>query len=263
MFGIIVGLIWQVTAPLNEWASAIKLPGDLHALEFLNDGRLVYAQHDGIQISSDGGLTWGAPSRQGDVRAIAEGNEFLYVAGHNLLQRSSDAGRTWRPMGFGNLPSKDIHGLVITGNGWMFVSLVGRGLYRSTDRGTNWSVVNAGFTDASVLASGPGSSPVLYSRSGSHGPMRSEDGGVTWQSISSENGVVGAALAVHAPNSHVYSSGPDGPFRSTDGGQTWQPLANLKSVALIAVNPSDESKIVAVTLQGEVYRSDDGGASWR
>ena len=266
MFGIVAGLVWQATAPLNERASTVKLPGDLHTLEFLKDGRLVYGQHGGIQVSSDGGLTWGVSSRQGDVMAVAEGNGFLYTAGHNLLQRSGNAGRTWTPMGFGNLPSKDIHGLTITGNGWMFVSLVGRGLYRSTDRGTGWQVLNAGLTDVDALASGPGNPPVLYARSGVRDPMRSENGGLTWQRTSTENGSsipMGSALSVHAPSGHVYSSGPDGPVRSTDGGRTWQPLADLKSVVLIAAKPNDEAQIVAVTFEGWVYRSDNGGASWR
>ena len=124
-------------------------------------------------------------------------------------------------------------------------------------------MVNGSFTDASALASAHGSPPVLYSRSGTRGLMRSEDGGLIWQETSSENGAVGVVLAVHAPSGHLYSSGLNSPYRSTDSGRTWQPLANLKSVALIAVNPNDEAQIVAITLEGWVYRSDDGGASWR
>ncbi len=263
MIGSVAGLIWQATAPPNKRASSVKLPGDLHVLEFLKDGRLIYGQAGGLQVSSNGGQTWGAPTRQGDVTAIAEWNARLYVAGHNLWQRSDDGGRTWKPMGFKNLPSKDIHGLTITDNGWMFVNLVGYGLWRSTDRGTSWQILNTGFPDSDALASGPGSPPILYSRSGARGLMRSEDGGLTWQRTSAENGPIGSALSVHTPSGHIYSSGPDNPFRSTDGGRTWQPLAALKSVALIAVNPKDESQIVAVTLEGWVFRSDDGGASWQ
>ena len=266
MFGIVAGLVWQATAPLSERFSTIKLPGDLHVLEFLKDGRLIYGQHGGLQVSSNDGRTWGAPTRQGDVMAVAEWDARLYVAGHNLWQRSDNGGRTWRPMGFKNLPSKDIHGLTITDNGWMFVNLVGHGLWRSTDRGMSWKALNVGLTDVNALASGPGNLPILYARSGVRGLMRSENGGLTWQRTSTENGSsipMGSALSVHAPSGHVYSTGSDGPVRSTDGGRTWQPLAALKSVALIVVNPEDESQIVAVTLEGWVFYSDDGGASWQ
>ena len=55
---VIVGLlIWQVLKPSGSSQTLGKLEGDLHSLMFTGDGRVLYGQHAGIQISSDGVIT--------------------------------------------------------------------------------------------------------------------------------------------------------------------------------------------------------------
>jgi hypothetical protein len=111
---LLIGLVILATAGLAVWwgfsqggSSLGRLSGDLHSLYIAEDGRIIYGQHSGIQVSSDGGKKWTAPSGTGDAMAISASPvqpETIYQAGHDLLLKSIDGGTSWREPGLGIFP---------------------------------------------------------------------------------------------------------------------------------------------------------------
>ena len=242
-----------------------KLEGDMHSLLFTSDGRVLYGQHGGLQVTSDGGKTWSAPSGQGDAMGLgAVGDKTLYLAGHDVFQKSLDGGKSWTNPGFGNLPGTDIHGFsVAPATGWLYANLAGKGLYRSTDGGKDWQSVSPATGGAMVLVAGSGSVPTLFAAT-MEGIIRSTDGGANWQALPSSSSLVGMALAVHPKSGTVYASSATGLMRSTDNGESWQALNGPgEALALIATDAKDEAHLMVVSGTGQVYSSRDGGQTWK
>ena len=253
----------QSTAQLEPMVKLAILAGDLHALSVLDDGRLIYGQHAGVQISTDGGQTWSDPSGGGDAMGVGVAGRRIYLAGHDFLVRSDDDGQSWQARGFGDLPGTDIHGFTVAANGWLYANLAGRGLYRSTDGGAKWNFVTTKTLSAISLQSASGNPSVLYANSFDRGLLRSPDGGASWTSLNTrlEGGL--SAFAVGRSGDLVIGATADGQLlTSSDAGATWKTTRAPDSLALLAISPRDAKRVYAVAGTGQVYRSSDGGATW-
>lgn len=106
------------------------------------------------------------------------------------------------------------------------------------------------------------------------GVLRSDNGGLTWQSTFAELGLdtplpaTCIALSPSFDEDHTLFAGvPGGVLRSTDGGRQWT-TAVLASpppfVSSLALSPgyADDAIVFAGTMDDGVLRSSDGGASW-
>ena len=241
-----------------------KLGGDLHALLFTNDGRVMYGQHAGIQISSDGGKTWSTASGQGDAMGLGVApKNLIYLAGHDVFQKSFDGGKTWTNPGFGNLPGTDIHGFAVSqANDWLYANIAGKGLYRSTDGGQAWQAVSTATGGAMALAVGSGTPPALFAAT-MEGLISSSDGGASWAALPNSSSLVGMALAVNQKTNTIYASSSTGVVRSDDTGETWTELGGPgEALALIAIDPKNAAHLMTVSGTGQVYASQDAGQTW-
>ena len=239
------------------------LGGDLHALTVLEDGRLIYGQHAGLQTSSDGGQTWSEPVGDGDAMGVGVAGQRIYLAGHDFLVQSADGGKSWQARGFGDLPGTDIHGFTAAPNGWLYANLAGRGLYRSTDGGAKWAFVTAETLSSMNLQSASGNPNLLYANSFDRGLIRSTDGGQRWTSVTQNLDGGLSAFAVERVTGGLIGATADGKLlTSSDAGATWQTSRAPDSLALLAISPRDAKLVYAVAGTGQVYRSSDGGATW-
>lgn len=246
-----------------------QVSGDLHALHFAPGDRILYGQHGGLQISTDGGGTWTPPSGTGDAMAIAsspDAPEVIYQAGHDLFLKSTDGGETWTELGFGNLPGTDIHGFAVAPDtGVLYANIAGQGLYRSPEGDNSWEFVSSATAGAMAIAAGPGTPPVLYAATMDQGVIRSDDGGQSgqaWQQTAMVPGISMSGLYVHPESDNVYVTGEEGVYKSTDKGESWTALGPDEPMALVAAETEDEAQLIAVAQQGQVYRSSDGGQTW-
>ena len=217
------------------------------------------------------------------------------------VYRSKDGGKTWKNMGLKD--SEHISKIIIhpdnsdviwvAAQGPLWTKGGERGLYKSTDGGENWKKVLGddewvGVTDvvvdprdpmrmyaatwqrhrtvAAYMGGGPGS-----------GLHRSNDGGETWEALSSGlpkswMGKIGLAISPQQPDVLYAAIELDrrtgGVYRSTDRGSTWEKRSNAVSGATgphyyqeLYASPHKFDRIYLVDVRMQV--SDDGGKTFR
>ena len=186
-----------------------------------------------------------------------------------------------------------------TGEPWPRNSVsVGKGVYKSTDKGQSWNPVGLENTERiSDIAVHPEDPNVLYVAALGHlwagneerGVFKSTDGGATWEKSLYLDADAGAANLEMDPNNPdvIYAAmwshrrlpwtfdsglnGNSGLYKTTDGGKNWTKLGGLPDEKLgrigIAVAASNSDVLYASVETGNddtkgVYRSADGGKTW-
>lgn len=248
--------------------ASIKSP-DVHSLAIdpANPDHVLFGSHAGIMESRDGGYTWDEGTLQGkDAMSMARSSKnpaTIYVTGHDVVEISRDRGATWQPLEH-DLPGTDIHAFAqdpLTPD-LLFALVVGHGVFRSENGGTNWVL---------LATQPPGGAPYALAADGSRvyaatdeGIVASSDRGTTWQPLAAQPSGPVLSLAISEADPQViYAGTPDGLVKSTNSGASWTSLGPQNTAALaLAVAPSVPHRVLFVSDQGRVYRSDDGGASW-
>ena len=114
--------------------------------------------------------------------------------------------------------------------------------------------------DSPLYASGHPSS------GGNTGLIKSNDGGITWQSVAK---VLEPAVDFHAmtlsksdPNLILgFDSGGRGLFKTIDAGKTWKNLEYPEYISALAISSNNSQLIFAGTGNG-IFKSNDGGTTW-
>jgi len=228
------GQSWQpVTGFVGEYISDI---------EFAADGTAYLATSVGLQVSSDGGVTWTAiPNPFGPPGVVeidpATGDLWLGLPGpldDTTVIQSTDGGATWidrSPQQLGGttalllVPSSPLTVYAGFCCGLDFLGV----LWASTDGGVNWDLASEDLPDAQI-----------------------------WRLVWDGGRVIAAG--------GESGTAEFGLFASDDGGSTWEPLHDATWPTLYArdidIDPNDPSVLLVATEQGGIHRSDDGGESW-
>jgi photosystem II stability/assembly factor-like uncharacterized protein len=208
----------------------------------------------GILKSTDGGLTWNTTGLSYTVdqgktvnKVIINPNhtDSLYAVTNSNILISADAGLNWQTVGaigrWRDIEFKPNNPNVIYA---AKQSSGGSNIYRSTDGGANWAVINNGITGSryrpliSVTADNPEVIYALFSASdySFHGLYKSSDSGDSWIMQSSSPNILG---------------------RETDGtgtgGQSWYDLS-------LGVATNNENLVYVGGIN--IWRSDNGGSDW-
>jgi len=208
----------------------------------------------GILKSTDGGLTWNTTGLSYTVdqgktvnKVIINPNhtDSLYAVTNSNILISADAGVTWQTAGaigrWRDIELKPNNSNVIYA---AKQSSGGSNIYRSTDGGVNWAVINNGITGSryrpliSVTPDNPEVIYALFSASdySFHGLYKSSDSGDSWIMQSSSPNILGRET--------------DG---SGSGGQSWYDLS-------LGVATNNENLVYVGGIN--IWRSDNGGADW-
>jgi photosystem II stability/assembly factor-like uncharacterized protein len=281
----------QVSALLADNRS----PGTLYA-GVIND-----KTYGGVFTSSDEGRTWKQQSdglHGRDVFVLAQGTDGTVLAGtsdgiyrlEGAAWVAADAiaaadppvpvkakARARRTRGRRRVVEakpkapEEIHGrvtaLAATEDAWF--AATGNGVYRSTDRGGQWSLVlvphdaNSFFRDGEYLALAVAGKTVYAGRR--EGIMVSRDGGANWEAVPFPAGLTALATLTVSPDGSLWAGGREGVFYSQDGGQKWQPLRRLPVVAVnsLAWNAVLDRLIVTSGEGTVIYAVDPHDGNWR
>jgi hypothetical protein len=143
----------------------------------------------------------------------------------------------------------------------------GGSLFKTTNGGTSWSVMNTGLPPTSYgIAVDPTNPNVVYNAN-DFGVSKSTDGGITWTPTGYYNIFVVFSVALDPNNSSVIYGGlANGVIKSTDGGLTWTTtttgFTNAGVANTLVIDPTNTSTVYVATTNGGILKSTNSGGSW-
>jgi len=231
----------------SQWTQVNGLQGGAGINLFsTSEGGLYAITGTGLYRLANDGNAWslintGLPTEE--FLPITEHSGILYIASHKIFT-STDRGETWNELG-GFLPRGYPTGLVIT-NGTqrqssqapiaMYLALLDKGIFRSTDAGKQWIPINNGLTGKRIYALTAVENTVFAGTN--RGLYRLNAG--AWDQLPMGTAEAIYALEVFEKNLYV-SAGPD-LFTTT---KTAAEIANDDNASL-----------------NSIYHSTDFGTSW-
>lgn len=224
----------------------------------------LFGDHGRVLITKDGGATWtqifNDPATSNPVRAVVlnpgSPSQVMIGLGSGSIIKSNDGGLSWQLV-------KDFTDRVnrmAWQNGSVYVLLQVKGLFASSDFGTNFSQLSATLAPASSTGNNPfnsSNSAINYNQffvdpvsSGlmyvttSQGLYKTLDGGKTWSLVTLpvQNGqsLTRAIAVANSSSNLVFTSIGSTIYKSTDAGQTWQTqkVATNGLINYIIVDPT-------------------------
>ncbi|MBI4865912.1 MAG: hypothetical protein HY816_03075 [Candidatus Wallbacteria bacterium] len=186
----------------------------------------------------------------------------------------------WTSIGPGNIGGRT-RGLVVQPDGVLYAAGVAGGVWKSTDSGATWRVLDDFMANLSVcsLVQDPANANVLYAGTGEgyfngdatrgDGIFKTTDAGATWTQLASTRANASFRyvnrLAVSPQNSQrLYAATRAGVFRSTDSGSTWNLATGASGnfVELAVVRRGSEDLVLAYQNGGTIFRSTNSGATF-
>lgn len=250
------------------------------------DGNIIYAgaAEGGVWKSTDSGQSW-YPLMQYEFSiavgalAIDPTNPDIIYAGTGEptwwpgyegigVLKSTDGGDSW--VQTGEIENGHIARLTIdpTNTNTVYCAGYSGGLYKTTNGGTNWSLIKAG--DVTDFALNPSSSDTLYLGIRDDGVYKSTDSGSSWNKL--EGGLpiladerVMLSLCPVSPNT-VYAKLDQTVYKTTDGGTNWTDLGSHGGSTYgywcnhVTVDPTDPDIVFAAGIS--VEKSSNGGTTW-
>lgn len=213
-------------------------------------------------------------------------NTWFAAAATGGIWKTTNGGATWSSLSdqFTNLSVNAMamadsdHDILYAGTGESFpggTGLYGNGVWKSIDRGLNWSQLSTTATDENfayvnrVIIDPFDANIVLVATE--TGIFKTSNGGTSWFKVYSSNRGV-EDLVADPTDFNVLFAGENsvGVLRSTDAGDNWTPsIAGIGSGRRfeVAVSPVDHNNVfTSVNVSGEVsnvYISEDNGLNWR
>lgn len=266
----------------NEWRIIKEFNQNIEALAIApSDTSVLYCGIDGkIYRSTDSGINWMRMTQENGfgLRKIIVNpynKSTIYLIYKNNLYVSYDAGITIQPLlvinGVNTFVLNPIDTLKIYAVQGDLVFQPNGSVFKTTDGGINWSIINNNLPGISVtpmtIAIDPVYPETLYVSNGSLGVFKSTNGGDSWE----QTKIVGSRVF----SLYNYPARPDdflagtagwGMLRTSDGGMNWyQPdIAGYYQafvVRNISANPFNKDEFL-VGSRYSVIRSTDRGNSW-
>jgi photosystem II stability/assembly factor-like uncharacterized protein len=249
------GSEWQrieTGIPPTNFAAAIAVNINIPSIVNVSTYSSVFppANPNGLQISLDGGSTWqfrnnGLPINQAfediAVSYPANGEVRLFIAASFNLQSagiyySDNLGENWQVCQ-GGLPPQIYYLIRVAPGDNNVIAAVfpDRGIFISTDRGTNWSGIGElqGVGDEGIIdiEFHPNDSNHLFVSLFVSGLFESTDQGQNWTCINNDlplypglAGIHGPAINLHNTQNMFVTCTQRGVFQSHDGGSHWEPF---------------------------------------
>jgi photosystem II stability/assembly factor-like uncharacterized protein len=248
------------------------------AVDPQNPNTLYIAGNTGVFRSTDGAASWARAGNEVNVWNLAidpVDSGSVYALNDRGILKSADGGGSWSvvsPGGTASDPYPWLVGWVVVAPGEGGPSTVyaggnARGVFKSLDGGSTWTLANAGLFATSIDSLGidPQNPHSVYAGVDAAGLYRSTDGAVSWSAEPIPPGVSVFALANdwQEPGT-VYAQAPNGLYKSVDGGASWVqlPVAPAGTALAAPIFPlAIDTRNPGIVYSGG-FKSTDGGASW-
>jgi photosystem II stability/assembly factor-like uncharacterized protein len=277
--------IWQSTDGGDNWdlntywyniGSVEEVHADHHMLYFPDSERLYSANDGGLDVTDDFGENWnfiGSGLKITQFYRISvsqsETDEVLGGAQDNssFLKKTSSFGMT-RATGDG------MDQAINPDDGdEMFTASYFGNIYRTTNGGTNWSIISKPSNDengawVTPYLLDPNDSDVLFA--GYESVWKTSNDGNSWTLVSDfSNSSTLTVLHVAYENSdYIYAGRSGALWMTSDGGDNWSSLSLPSGISLTRVesNPNDSEEIW-ITSSGyssgnKVFHSTNAGGTW-
>jgi photosystem II stability/assembly factor-like uncharacterized protein len=196
-----------------------------------------------------------APSARGTVYALTY---------DGMIYRSVDGAQSWALAGPGPAFGAAVQWMAVDpGKPGTIYLWGGKGLYRTVDSGTTWSLCR---TDLGPVLLSPSSPGTLFANDRESELIRSDDGGVSWRTIA-QGPLTPQLEAIDPASSKILYGQVDGRlYKSLNGGATWQRMDAGQPADfwyIRAIDPRHPNVVYASGFQVPVWKSLDGGATWQ
>ncbi|NYI77059.1 WD40/YVTN/BNR-like repeat-containing protein [Nocardioides panzhihuensis] len=221
----------------SEISAGPVVGGDLHAVGEVGD-RLFVGGHGGAGYrSAAGNWTQIKSLDDKDVMGWAQSGDTVLAGGHAGLYASSDNGATFDTVT--GLPVSDVHGLGASGS-MVYVASPQSGILVSTDGGKTFERRSSqGMDFMGTIWVDPSNPDVAIAPSMQAGAVKTTDGGRTWDAMGS--GMGSMSVAVGKGGQDLFVIGMGDAQVSTDQGSTWT-----------SATIPDNTSAASYTAQGEL-----------
>jgi hypothetical protein len=253
------GDTWTVissTLPTSSWTQLFGLSNGYAFLSLAGYG--VYRTTvPNITIEPTYWISTYGPGTNGDVNALAVNSQGVVYAGTRGLGAvwyTTDQGVVWHQTAAFSSPNR-VECISINSMDHIFSSVIGSGVYRSTDLGASWQLKNTGLTNLTVRMT-------LWDRNGNvyvateGGIFKSTNNADSWTKV--RNGSYGGLML--DSTGAVVTNASSSFERSSDGGASWEVVSLPYGISLGGVHPNGD--YYAGWYDSKAYRSTDRGATW-
>jgi len=295
------GISQKVQDGRGSWEGIGPFGGDVMDIAICPDNAsIVFAAAGAPFISFDGGANWSVLNSLATISSSVD--EFCAFPGGKILAggvalagkfaASYDYGQTWNTM---NLPPNsagqpayimDIKynpsnpDVILFGASVPFGSIKSEVIYKSTDGGLSWDILNTDALDPALpvvdLSIDPTNTNTIYAVAsgglGGSAVLVSTDGGASWVNRSAGLNTTWVMNAVSAHNGVAYVAGGQlfgsqnfGIYKTSNAGQNWTNISSsfpVKAVNEIVISPANADHLFAGTEGDGVYKSLDAGVTW-
>jgi len=187
---------------------------------------------------------------------------FFYSAEIKAQSELDTLGNFWSPIS--GTSNDDIKTISIDSSGFIYLSIWGKGLMRSTNQGSSWTDITNNLPELNISAIEFDSTGRIFLGTLGGGVFYSSNNGNSW--VEKNNGLTNKRVT----SLKIFRGGPmyvgtigGGVFRSDNGGNNWVQKNNgLKFWHITAMILNNQGGVVVGTPNDGVWKSFDNGENW-
>jgi ligand-binding sensor domain-containing protein len=198
--------------------------------------------------------------------ALCIGLVWLGLSGSTMAENFSAPDPHMPPQASGEGPfnpsAASVQALTLAGKGSVYAGSFGHGIFRTVDRGANWTPVGAGVSDPFILSLAVTKDGAVYAGTFRGGVFRSRDDGKSWQPVNAGLKRLEVKTLMVAGD-ELYAGTSDGVYRMNESGTGWAVVTTgLDDVLVHSLARSADGTLYAGTSGKGVLRLKRHTSGW-